>query len=66
LAELPLDELIGNLKVYEMILESDKVVTKNKKENGKSLALKAKVTKSHTSEVGGSHEESDEEEMNNE
>ena len=30
------------------------------------MALKAKVTKSHTSDVGGSLEESDEEEMNNE
>ena len=36
LAELPLDELIGNLKVYEMILENDKACTKDKKEKVKS------------------------------
>nr|GEV17228.1 hypothetical protein [Tanacetum cinerariifolium] len=45
LATLPLDELIGNLKVYEMILENDDVVSKTAtKEKVKSLALKAKVT----------------------
>ena len=45
LAELPLDELIGNLKVYEMILENDKTMTKDKKEKVKSLALKARITR---------------------
>ncbi|GJR64520.1 retrovirus-related pol polyprotein from transposon TNT 1-94 [Tanacetum coccineum] len=43
LATLPLDELVGNLKVYEMILENDGVVSKTTtKEKVKSLALKAK------------------------
>ncbi|GKE04563.1 hypothetical protein Tco_1396581, partial [Tanacetum coccineum] len=42
LAELPLDELIGNLKVYEMVLRNDGTVSKSTKENVKSLALKAK------------------------
>ena len=46
LAELPLEELIGNLMVYEMILENDKANTKDKKEKVKSWALKAKVTNS--------------------
>ncbi|GJW13578.1 hypothetical protein Tco_0017711 [Tanacetum coccineum] len=32
LATLPLDELIGNLKVYEMVLENDSVVSKDTKE----------------------------------
>ncbi|GJZ16757.1 zf-CCHC domain-containing protein [Tanacetum coccineum] len=32
LATLPLDELIGNLKVYEMILENDGVTSKTTKE----------------------------------
>ncbi|GJQ98673.1 hypothetical protein Tco_0009812 [Tanacetum coccineum] len=45
LATLPLDELIGNLKVYEMVLENDGVVSKTTKEKVKSLALKAKVTR---------------------
>ncbi|GJX56724.1 retrovirus-related pol polyprotein from transposon TNT 1-94 [Tanacetum coccineum] len=43
LAILPLDELVDNLKVYEMILENDGVVSKTTtKEKVKSLALKAK------------------------
>ncbi|GKA53898.1 zf-CCHC domain-containing protein, partial [Tanacetum coccineum] len=42
---LPLDELIGNLMVYEMILDNDVVSSKTTKEKVKSLALKAKVTK---------------------
>nr|GEU47627.1 zf-CCHC domain-containing protein/UBN2 domain-containing protein [Tanacetum cinerariifolium] len=35
-------ELIGNLKVYEVVLEKDSEVSKSKKEIYKSLALKAK------------------------
>ncbi|GJU62466.1 retrovirus-related pol polyprotein from transposon TNT 1-94 [Tanacetum coccineum] len=35
-------ELVGNLKVYEVILEKDLEIAKNKKEKYKSLALKAK------------------------
>ncbi|GJY14463.1 zf-CCHC domain-containing protein [Tanacetum coccineum] len=42
LSKLSLDELIGNLKVYEVILEKDLEIVKNKKEKYKSLALKAK------------------------
>ncbi|GJR41274.1 zf-CCHC domain-containing protein [Tanacetum coccineum] len=42
LSTLPLDELIGNLKVYEVALEKDSEVSKNKKEKYKSLAHKAK------------------------
>ncbi|GJW92913.1 zf-CCHC domain-containing protein [Tanacetum coccineum] len=67
LATLPLDELVGNLKVYKMILENDGVVSKTTtKENVKSLALKAKVTREQTSEDSdsqdGSNEDVDEEE----
>nr|GEX76272.1 hypothetical protein [Tanacetum cinerariifolium] len=50
LATLPLDELIGNLKVYEMVLDNDGVVSKTTKEKVKSLALKAKVTREKTSD----------------
>lgn len=67
LAELPLDELIGNLKVYEMILENDKASTKDKKEKVKSLALKAKVTSTQASDDSDSQDDSNEEDdMNDE
>ncbi|GJR14141.1 retrovirus-related pol polyprotein from transposon 17.6 [Tanacetum coccineum] len=66
LATLPLDELIGNLKVYEMVLDNDGVGSKTTKEKVKSLALKAKVTREQTSDdsdsQGGSDEDIDEEE----
>nr|GEV29323.1 zf-CCHC domain-containing protein/UBN2 domain-containing protein [Tanacetum cinerariifolium] len=42
LSTLPLDELIDNLKVYEVVLEKDLEISKNKKEKYKSLALKAR------------------------
>ncbi|GJU03420.1 retrovirus-related pol polyprotein from transposon TNT 1-94 [Tanacetum coccineum] len=42
LSTLPLDELIDNLKVYEVVLEKDLVTSRNTKENYKSLALKEK------------------------
>ncbi|GJX71322.1 retrovirus-related pol polyprotein from transposon TNT 1-94 [Tanacetum coccineum] len=66
LATLPLDELIGNLKDYEMVLDNDGIRSKTTKEKEKSLALKAKVTKEQTSDdsdsQGGSDEIVDEEE----
>nr|GEX78476.1 zf-CCHC domain-containing protein/DUF4219 domain-containing protein/UBN2 domain-containing protein [Tanacetum cinerariifolium] len=65
LAILSFNELIGNLKVYEMILEIDGVASKTTKENVKSVALKAKVTREQTSDYsdgqGGSDEDIDEE-----
>ncbi|GKB22245.1 hypothetical protein Tco_0856168, partial [Tanacetum coccineum] len=42
LSTLFLNELIGNLKVYEVVLEKDLEVSKSKKEKYKSLALKAR------------------------
>ena len=51
LADLPNYELISNLNVYEMILENDKVVSKDKKDTVMSCALKTKVTRDLTSEV---------------
>ncbi|GJS01788.1 zf-CCHC domain-containing protein [Tanacetum coccineum] len=36
------DELIGNLKVYEVIIKNDSEVVKGKREQNKSLALKTK------------------------
>ncbi|GJS16522.1 hypothetical protein Tco_0410994 [Tanacetum coccineum] len=61
LATLPLDELVGNLKVYEMILENYGVVSKTTtKEKVKSLALKAKVTREQTSDDSDSQDGNDE------
>ncbi|GJS05725.1 ribonuclease H-like domain-containing protein [Tanacetum coccineum] len=42
LSTLPLDELIGNIKVYEVVLEKDLEISKNKKEKYKLIALKAR------------------------
>ncbi|GKA25102.1 hypothetical protein Tco_0711135 [Tanacetum coccineum] len=42
LTSLSLDELIGNLKVYEVIIKKDSEMVKGKKEQNRSLALKAK------------------------
>ncbi|GJQ93079.1 zf-CCHC domain-containing protein [Tanacetum coccineum] len=59
LSTLPLDELIGNLKVYEVILEKGLEISKNKKEKYKSLALKARKV---LSEEEGTSSDSDDEE----
>ncbi|GKF56605.1 hypothetical protein Tco_0166945, partial [Tanacetum coccineum] len=42
LSSLALDELIGNLKVHEVVKEKDSEIYKGKKERIKSIALKAK------------------------
>ncbi|GJY09656.1 hypothetical protein Tco_0377841 [Tanacetum coccineum] len=42
LTTLPLDELIGNLKVYEEVIKKDFKTVKGKKEQSRSLALKVK------------------------
>ncbi|GKF23940.1 hypothetical protein Tco_0076262, partial [Tanacetum coccineum] len=66
LATLPLYELIGNLKVYEMVLDNDCIASKTTKEKVKSLALKANVIREQTSNdsdsQNGSDEDVDEEE----
>ncbi|GJW27503.1 retrovirus-related pol polyprotein from transposon TNT 1-94 [Tanacetum coccineum] len=59
LSTLSLDELIGNLKVYEVVLEKDLEVSKNKKEIYKSLALKARKVLSE--EDASSSDSNDEE-----
>ncbi|GJX51338.1 UBN2 domain-containing protein [Tanacetum coccineum] len=59
LSTLHLSELIGNLKVYEVVLEKDSEDSKNKKERYKSLALKAKKESidEETSSSGSEDEE---------
>ncbi|GJZ69367.1 zf-CCHC domain-containing protein [Tanacetum coccineum] len=58
LLTLPLDELIGNLKVYEVVLEKDSEASKVKKEKYKSLTLKPrKVSSDKEESCSGSDEE---------
>ncbi|GJR76491.1 reverse transcriptase domain-containing protein [Tanacetum coccineum] len=59
LLTLPLDELIGNPKVYEVVLEKDSEIFEVKKEKYKSLALKARKV---SSDEEVSYSESDDEE----
>ncbi|GKA50772.1 hypothetical protein Tco_0743845 [Tanacetum coccineum] len=59
LSTLPLDELIDNLKVYEVVLEKDSEISKSKKEKYKSLALKARKV---LSEEEATSSDSDDEE----
>nr|GEW09508.1 UBN2 domain-containing protein [Tanacetum cinerariifolium] len=47
LSTVPLEELISNIEVYEVVLEKDSKASKNKKEKYKSLALKAKKVSSN-------------------
>ncbi|GKF67014.1 hypothetical protein Tco_0193531, partial [Tanacetum coccineum] len=42
LTSLSLDELIGNLKVYKVIIKNDSEMVKGKRKQNRSLALKAK------------------------
>nr|GFB56445.1 zf-CCHC domain-containing protein/UBN2 domain-containing protein [Tanacetum cinerariifolium] len=42
LSSVALDELIGNLKVHEVLMEKDSEIYRGKKERVKSIALKAK------------------------
>ncbi|GJX56420.1 hypothetical protein Tco_0286317 [Tanacetum coccineum] len=47
LTSLSLDELIGNLKPYEVIIKKDSKMVKGKREQNRSLALKAKKESSY-------------------
>ncbi|GJX49951.1 hypothetical protein Tco_0276796 [Tanacetum coccineum] len=42
LTTLSLDELIGNLKVYEEVIKKDSEIVKSKREQSRSIALKAR------------------------
>ncbi|GJT20467.1 retrovirus-related pol polyprotein from transposon TNT 1-94 [Tanacetum coccineum] len=59
LTTLPLDELIGNLKVYEEVIKKDLETVKGKKEQSRSLALKVK--KEVSDEDSSSSDSEDEE-----
>ncbi|GJS73916.1 retrovirus-related pol polyprotein from transposon TNT 1-94 [Tanacetum coccineum] len=61
LTTLPLDKLVRSLKVYELILENDGIVSKTTtKDKVKSLALKAKVIRDQTSDYSDNQDRSDE------
>ncbi|GJV43237.1 zf-CCHC domain-containing protein [Tanacetum coccineum] len=59
LSSLALDELIGNLKVHEVVMEKDSKIYRGKKERIKSITLKAKKESSddETSTSGSNDEE---------
>ncbi|GKE39315.1 zf-CCHC domain-containing protein, partial [Tanacetum coccineum] len=59
LSTLPLDEFIGNLKVYEVVLEKDSEISKSKKEKYKLFALKERKVLSEE-EVSSSDSEDEE------
>ncbi|GJZ31548.1 zf-CCHC domain-containing protein [Tanacetum coccineum] len=59
LTTLPLDELIGNLKVYEEVIKKDFEMVKGKKKQSRSLALKVK--KDVSGEESSSSDSEDEE-----
>nr|GEW39733.1 zf-CCHC domain-containing protein/DUF4219 domain-containing protein/UBN2 domain-containing protein [Tanacetum cinerariifolium] len=59
LTSLSLDELIGNLKVYEVIIKKDSEMVKGKRDQKRSLALKAKK---ESSDEGSSTSDSEDEE----
>nr|GEX27129.1 UBN2 domain-containing protein [Tanacetum cinerariifolium] len=59
LSSLALDELIGNLKVHEVVMEKDSEIYRGKKERVKSIALKSKK---ESSDDETSTSESDDEE----
>ncbi|GJU11326.1 zf-CCHC domain-containing protein [Tanacetum coccineum] len=59
LTSLSLDELIGNLKIYEVIIKKDSEMVKDEREQSRSLALKAK---NESSDDDSSTSESEDEE----
>ncbi|GJR49221.1 hypothetical protein Tco_1399742 [Tanacetum coccineum] len=59
LTSLSLDELIGNLKVYEVIIKKDSEMVKGKREQNRYLALKAK--KESSNEDSSTYDNEDEE-----
>ncbi|GKA87197.1 hypothetical protein Tco_0808908 [Tanacetum coccineum] len=59
LTSLSLDELIGNLKVYEVIIKNDSEMVKGKREQNRSLTLKVKK---ESSDEDNSNSDSEDEE----
>ncbi|GJW06104.1 hypothetical protein Tco_1568527 [Tanacetum coccineum] len=56
LTTLSLDELIGNLKVYEEVIKKDSETVKSKREQSRSIALKARKYSSNDSSTFNSED----------
>ncbi|GKD56647.1 hypothetical protein Tco_1290034 [Tanacetum coccineum] len=56
---LPLNELIGNLKVYKVIIKKDSKMVKGKREQSRSLALKAKKESSDEDSLNSDSEDTE-------
>nr|GEV31167.1 zf-CCHC domain-containing protein/UBN2 domain-containing protein [Tanacetum cinerariifolium] len=59
LTTLSLDELIKNLKVYEEVIKKDSETVKSKREQSRSIALKARKESSDDSSTSDSEDEED-------
>nr|GEW52626.1 UBN2 domain-containing protein [Tanacetum cinerariifolium] len=59
LTTLSLDELIGNLKVYEEVIKKDSETVKSKREQSRSIALKAR--KEYSDDASSTSDSEDEE-----
>ncbi|GJT70361.1 hypothetical protein Tco_1029647 [Tanacetum coccineum] len=57
LTTLSLDELIGNLKVYEEVIKKDSETVKSKREQSRSIALKARKEYSDDNSTSDSEDE---------
>ncbi|GKF13916.1 hypothetical protein Tco_0055378 [Tanacetum coccineum] len=57
LTTISLDELIGNLKVYEEVIKKDSETVKSKREQSRSIALKARKESSDSSTSDSENEE---------
>ncbi|GJT36338.1 hypothetical protein Tco_0926757, partial [Tanacetum coccineum] len=57
LTSLSLDELIGNLKVYKVIIKKDSKMVKDKREQSRSLTLKAKKESSEEDSLSSDSED---------
>ncbi|GJU81422.1 zf-CCHC domain-containing protein [Tanacetum coccineum] len=57
LTTLSLDELIGNLKVYEEVIKKDSETVKSKREQSRSIVLKARKDSSDDSSTSDSEDE---------
>ncbi|GKF63727.1 hypothetical protein Tco_0187175, partial [Tanacetum coccineum] len=60
LTTLSLDELIGNLKVYDEVIKKDSKTIKSKREQSRSIALKAKKEVSDEDSFSSSDSEDEE------
>ncbi|GJX44876.1 hypothetical protein Tco_0261552 [Tanacetum coccineum] len=63
LTTLPLDQLTGNLKVYEEVMKKDVETVKGKKEQSRSLALKRQRNNNQRAFIGEAWSDNGEDEV---